>query len=111
MITDIDDIIGQCLEDSEEWFPDLAGNITFMALAAAGEVGEMCNLIKKVERGTHAPEEVADQVANEVVDAIIYLLNILGIQKKDFSSLYDKIRENNVNRFGNLPAAVDSGGR
>jgi len=105
MLTDVDDIIEQCLEDSESWFPDLAHNTTFMALAAAGEVGEMCNLVKKVERGTHSPDEVADQIASEAVDAIIYLFNILAIQKRDFASLYDKIRENNAQRFG-VPAAT-----
>ena len=109
MITDINLIAEQCGEDSRTWFPDLASSTTFMALAAAGEVGELCNLIKKVERGTHSPEDVAGQVVSEAMDAIIYLLNILDIEGQDVAALYDKIRENNARRFG-VPSTTCPGG-
>src|ERR1700760_4839117 len=109
MITDINLIAEQCGEDSRTWFPDLASSTTFMALAAAGEVGELCHLIKKVERGTHSPEDVAGQVVSEAMDAIIYLLNILDIEGQDVAALYDKIRENNARRFG-VPSTTCPGG-
>ncbi len=100
MITDINEIVEQCGQDSKNWFPNHADSITFMALAAAGEVGELCNLVKKVERGTHSPEEVHWNIASEAVDALIYLCNVLSILEVDVAALYDKIRENNVRRFG-----------
>ncbi len=47
------------------------------ALAMAGEVGELCNLLKKVKRGDFSMEEVRDEVLKEVADVITYadLLN------------------------------------
>jgi NTP pyrophosphatase (non-canonical NTP hydrolase) len=100
MILDINEVVAQCGRDSRDWFPDLAENTFFMAACAAGETGELLNLLKKVERGTHTPEEVSERVVSEAMDAIIYLFNILDIQEVDAAALYDRIRENNVRRFG-----------
>jgi NTP pyrophosphatase (non-canonical NTP hydrolase) len=105
----INDIAEQCGRDSKEWFPDLAQNTTFMALAAAGEVGELCNLVKKVERGTHSPDEVAGQIVQEAMDAIIYLLCILDIEGQDVAALYNMIRSRNVGRFGNAGTTPEGG--
>jgi NTP pyrophosphatase (non-canonical NTP hydrolase) len=98
--TDINGIVEECGRDSEAWFPDLAQNTFFMAAAAAGEIGEVLNLLKKVERGTHSPDDVTGQVVNEAMDAIIYLLCLLDIEGQDFVALYDAIRRSNVGRFG-----------
>jgi NTP pyrophosphatase (non-canonical NTP hydrolase) len=100
VITDINAIAVQCGNDSRAWFPDIAEDLDFMALAAAGEIGELCNVLKKVRRGTHTYEEMRDQIASESVDAIIYLLNILDIEGQDIAALYEMIREKNVVRFG-----------
>lgn len=43
---------------------------TDWATAAAGELGEACNLIKKRRRGEPIPVE---QVADEIADTVIYL--------------------------------------
>ena len=43
---------------------------TDWACAAAGEVGEMCNLIKKRRRGEDISTE---EVGKEIADAVIYL--------------------------------------
>lgn len=43
---------------------------TDWACAAAGEMGELCNLIKKRHRGETIPLQ---QVADEIADCIIYL--------------------------------------
>jgi hypothetical protein len=109
MISDINEIADQIGEDGVTWFPDLAHNTTFMALAAAGEVGELCNLLKKIERGTHSPDELEDGVVSETMDAIIYLLAILWIHEVDVVNLYNKIREHNVERFG-VPSTTCPGG-
>jgi len=59
--------LGRCLEvfhPLEDWSP------TDWATAVSGEVGEACNLIKKMRRG----EPVAPmEVASELADAVIYL--------------------------------------
>lgn len=47
-----------------EWSP------TDWATAAAGEIGELCNLIKKMRRGETIDEE---RVASELADCVIYL--------------------------------------
>lgn len=99
MIADINEIVDQCGEDSANWFPKLALDTEFMALAAAGEVGELCNLVKKVKRGTHTLEDLSGKIVAEAMDAIIYLFNILYIEDQDAAALYEHIRNNNVKRF------------
>ena len=47
-----------------DWSP------TDWACAAAGEMGELCNLIKKLRRGENVPKQ---DVAGEIADTIIYL--------------------------------------
>jgi hypothetical protein len=103
---DIDDIAEQCGNDSRDWFPNFADNTTLYALAAAGEVGELCNVIKKVERGTHTYEEVSGQIVSEAMDAVIYLLCLLDYEGQDVAALYDKFRSQNVARFGKVPEAT-----
>jgi NTP pyrophosphatase (non-canonical NTP hydrolase) len=100
VITHINEIARQIDDDGRAWFPDLSDNKFFMAAAAAGEIGELINLLKKVERGTHTDEEVADEADKEAMDAIIYLLAFLHLDGQDIAALYEKIRENNVRRFG-----------
>jgi hypothetical protein len=108
MLTDINEIAYEIGKDGEDWFPDLCRNRFFMAAAAAGEVGELINVLKKVERGDCTIDEVTEQVDNEAVDAIIYLLAILDIDEQDVAALYAKIRENNVRRFGVPSTAEES---
>ena len=47
-----------------DWSP------TDWGCAAAGEMGELCNLLKKMRRGTHV--ELKD-VAYEIADTVMYL--------------------------------------
>lgn len=46
--------------------------ILFWSTAVAGEVGEMCNIIKKVERGDKI-DNWREMVAKEAADVVIYL--------------------------------------
>ena len=43
------------------------------ACAAAGEMGETCNLVKKIERGDFALESVRVELGDELADVVIYL--------------------------------------
>lgn len=46
-----------------------------MGNATAGEVGELCNVIKKIHRGDFSLEEAnkKELLANEAADVVIYL--------------------------------------
>lgn len=47
--------------------------------AVAGEVGELCNLTKKILRGDFTVEEYHDALADEMADILIYL-DIVALQ-------------------------------
>lgn len=52
-----------------EPYPNLSG----WSNAALGELGEAANLIAKLERGDFSLDEVRDQLAAELADALVYL--------------------------------------
>lgn len=62
--------------NSERWFPELHdGHVDlgpFYALALAGEVGEVCNLIKKTVR--YMNTTVPGNLASEIADVFTYLM-------------------------------------
>lgn len=89
------------LYDTERWFPKTR-NLPFMGLALAGEVGEVCNLLKKVERGTHTLDEIRAELKEEVVDVFTYLLNIAAMLNLDLEEGYETKRTKNGKRFGNV---------
>lgn len=99
----ISEIQATCLEDSERWFPGVV-NISHHALSLAGEVGEFCNIVKKVERGDvphpEADPEVKMALALELTDILIYLANIAQIMGIDLGKSYDVKRAFNEERFG-----------
>lgn len=62
----------------EEWCPDQKPDLSFRGNEMAGEVGEACNVIKKLERERHgwrgsrsSTEELADELADVVHTAIL----------------------------------------
>jgi len=59
----------------KEWEPYSDEDLRFTALALAGEVGEICNLIKKEWRGTLVddPQRLRREMADELADIRIYL--------------------------------------
>lgn len=87
-------------EDSERWFPATSGNVFFTAACLAGEVGEVLNLLKKVERGSHSVVEVEAKVIEEVADVFTYLLKLAGELGIDLEQEYNKKRQINEARFG-----------
>lgn len=93
----------QCVEDSERWFGDSACvySIPHHALAMAGEVGEFANIVKKIERGSldiRTPK-VRHDLAMELTDVFVYMLNLAGLLKIDLGRSYDMVRANNERRF------------
>jgi NTP pyrophosphatase (non-canonical NTP hydrolase) len=99
----LEELAKQCVEDSEKYFGDSAVvySIPHHALAMAGEVGEFCNLVKKVERGSldiRTPA-VRYDMAMELTDVFIYLLNLAGLLQIDLGKTYQMKRAENNKRF------------
>lgn len=103
---DPDTILGemskQALADSELWFPATARSMSFVALAMAGEVGELCNILKKVERGSSSlgDPKVRHEIAFETTDVLTYALMMAGIGGFDLGKTYEIKRAKNMSRFG-----------
>ena len=96
-------MITQCTKDSNRWFPGKAQSIANQVLCMAGEVGEVANLIKKVERGsiTLGDARVAG-LEEEIVDVLIYLCNLMGneaFEDTDWEAIWNEKRRFNESRF------------
>jgi NTP pyrophosphatase (non-canonical NTP hydrolase) len=93
----------QCVEDSERWFGDMAvvHSVPHHALALAGEVGEFCNIVKKIERGSLNLQDagVRYDLQMELTDIYVYLLNLAGLLGVDLEHAYVLKRIENENRF------------
>lgn len=100
-MSSLNDLVKTATEDSERWFPDTASQLDFMALALAGEVGEVANIIKKVMRGTDDFDKVLDDLEEEVTDVFIYLMCLAGVLGMDLEAAYAAKRAKNEERFGN----------
>lgn len=100
-MSDLVDLVAQCYRDSKRWFPGSKDDLGFMTLAMLGEGGELANLVKKVERGTHSMEDLRAEMGEEAVDVLIYLCNIFAILGVDPVKIYAIKRAKNERRFGN----------
>jgi NTP pyrophosphatase (non-canonical NTP hydrolase) len=96
----------QCREDSVRWFGDSGVAEGFPALmhhslALAGEVGEFCNIVKKIDRGSLNLGDaiVRKDLAFELADVYIYTLNLAGLMGIDLEDLYKIKRAENDQRF------------
>lgn len=99
-MNDLLGMVHQCRLDTRRWFPNQEEDLGFLGLALAGEVGELCNIIKKVERGTLTLEEARAEMGEEAVDVLIYLCNIFAALGVDPTKIYATKRRKNENRFG-----------
>lgn len=71
MSLDLEELRQANLKRSEETFHSIdSWSLTDWACAAAGELGEACNLIKKRRRGDDINTE---DIADEIADTLIYL--------------------------------------
>ncbi|MDW9722127.1 hypothetical protein GOB91_07125 [Sinorhizobium meliloti] len=61
------------IERQEEWCPDQKPDLSFRGNEMAGEVGEACNVIKKLERERHGwrgSRATKEQLAEELADVV-----------------------------------------
>lgn len=91
----------QCVEDSKLWFPGIAQSVPHHTLSLAGEVGELANLVKKIERGSLDVKNagVRYDLAMETTDVFIYTLNIAGLLHVNLAESYKMKRTENMKRF------------
>lgn len=92
----------EALRDSYSWFPEQSRSLGFLGLALAGEVGEVANIVKKIERGSldlNDPQVRYDLIM-ELTDVYTYLMLMAGNLQADLSVTYEVKREENVRRFG-----------
>jgi NTP pyrophosphatase (non-canonical NTP hydrolase) len=92
----------QCLIDSRAWFPSSSQNIVHHSLALCGEVGEVANIVKKIDRGDFnlSDKAVYNHLRDELGDVFIYLLNLAGLLSLDLLEQYKQTRQKNVDRWG-----------
>jgi NTP pyrophosphatase (non-canonical NTP hydrolase) len=98
------DIARQCMKDSKRWFPDTAHSLAFMTLALCGEVGELANIVKKIERGSCDIRDAKTKHAlvMEATDVFIYLMDVFALLGVDPEQAYNMKRIENEQRFGAL---------
>ena len=96
----LEEIIEECRNDSANWFPRTSLDLFFQASCAMAEMGELVNLLKKVERGTDVQELLQSQIVEEATDAFIYLMCVFGLLEVDPEESYHAKRAANAKRFG-----------
>ncbi len=79
--------------------------LNYLAVALAGEVGEFCNIVKKITRkyrslGEPPSGREIDELYGELVDVFIYIIKgSAEIFKKDLGEAYLKKMRENEERF------------
>jgi NTP pyrophosphatase (non-canonical NTP hydrolase) len=93
----------QCMDDSKRWFPNNEHDLVHHALALGGEVGEVQNIIKKLQRGDLDLSNAVtkNDLSMEITDVLIYLLNLAAILRIDLYKTYKAKRAFNEKRWGN----------
>ncbi|MFQ5883854.1 MAG: MazG nucleotide pyrophosphohydrolase domain-containing protein [Thermoplasmata archaeon] len=73
-----------------------SASVQYWCLALAGEVGELCNLVKKETRDQVSLE---DQIFEELADILIYLCMMANSVGVDLEDEYYRKQEKNLHRF------------
>ena len=71
----------------------------YIALALAGEVGELANVVKKLERGDMSYAEALALVEKEAADVLIYLLKLSYQTGIDLETAFVEKQRANAIRF------------
>lgn len=100
------------IERDKEWNPDSTLDLDFWGVELAGEVGEACNIIKKIERerlGLRGSRATLQDLADELADVIIcvdliacHIKMTLDPGKLPFLS----IKNSSLSKLGNEMAAA-----
>lgn len=74
-------------------------DLEHLAVCLAGEVGEFCNVLKKITRGDHSWDSSKPILSEELADIFIYLLKISNQADIDIEQEVLKKIEKNKSRF------------
>lgn len=96
---DLNDLAHQCYSDNKAWFPEKANDLVHHVLGLSGESGEVANIVKKLDRGTITLDEVRKDLAEELIDVMIYTLSAIAILGVDPNAVWDIKRAKNKQRF------------
>ena len=88
----------QCLANSRRWFPTATNrgderSILHMTLGLAGEVGEVVEVIKKLDRDDAVLTGDKSELALELADVFAYLLNLAELCGIDLGVAHDAKQE------------------
>lgn len=101
---DFNELVRTCASDSKRWFGNAynSGPLVHHSLAMAGEVGEFCNIVKKIDRGSLSMHDatVQHKLRMELLDIIIYAANLADVLHVDVEKMYMHVRAENEKRFG-----------
>lgn len=107
---DLDWIQRQQFEFSKKHFPNCM-NLNHYAIALAGEVGEFCNLVKKLDRGdfdtAEKLKEAVDAMGQEGADILIYLVDCMTEIGRTLSVEYEIKEYQNNERFKDHASGTD----
>ncbi len=96
----------------KEWNPESTLDLDFWGIELAGEIGEACNVIKKIERerlGLRGSRATLQDLADELADGIICVDLIachIGTLLNPGSLPFMTVNGNSLTKLGNEMAAV-----
>ena len=92
----------QAHKDSQKWFPETATDLGHLTLAMCGEVGEVANIVKKLQRGDRSLKDANTryELMMEITDVQTYLFAIAGLLGLDLDKSVQHVRSENEKRFG-----------
>lgn len=95
------DIQRQCWNDTARYFPlgFPPDHVQYLAVALAGEVGEVCNEIKKNMRGDFPMATLEEKLSLELPDVLIYLVLLAEAMDIDLAGAYTAKREVNNDKY------------
>lgn len=70
-----------------------------LAVCLTGEIGEFCNILKKVVRGDYKLHEAKEDMSEELADCFIYLLKISNQFDVDLEAEFIKKVSKNKKKF------------
>jgi NTP pyrophosphatase (non-canonical NTP hydrolase) len=89
----------QNIERASNAFPPQCLTTEFLAIAIAGEAGEMCNFVKKVKRGDYSIDEKRAEILDELADIMTYCdLFMSVLNEKTIDRLVAKFAEVSARR-------------
>jgi len=97
------------IERQKIWCPDIKPDLSFRGNEIAGEVGEACNVIKKIERERHGwrgSRATKEQLAEEIADVII-CCSLISIEAGFDLSTAVKNKFNSTSQKYELPVFIE----